>query len=158
MLPVTLERLTKYDPNVAAQLGMLKPFLSERLDSDPLPEELLQDIITSDDHDLIVAYIEEDDGQNPLRHYIGMAAVSLTRGPMQGVQAHLADLVIHPDARGNGVGSKLWEEVIRWCQEKDASALLFTSNKNRTAARALYSQQGARIIDTDVWRIEIPHG
>lgn len=144
---VTIERLTTYSPNDAAAIGKLLPALSSRFTDDPVDETLLKEIIGSPHHEQIVARI---DGT-----IVGTATLSITIGTGAGHKAYLEDFVVSPDTQGQGVGSAIWDEITKWCTERNVG-LFFTSNAKKEAAQRFYVNHGATIRDTNVfqWKSE----
>lgn len=141
---VTVERLTAYTENDAIELGKLMSSLSTRFDGQPVSRELLETIISSPSHDQIVARL---DG-----HIVGAATVGLVMGAGAGRHGHLEDFVTDPEIRRQGVGNKIWDEVIKWCKEQGVN-LYFTSRPSRSDAHAFYLAHGAMIKDTTVFYV-----
>ena len=140
----SIERLTHYSAEDAAGIGRLMPFLSQRMSSDPVPKVLLTQIVTSPYHEQIVARL---DGK-----IVGAATLSIIMAPAVGKQARLEGFVTDPEIRGQGIGSRIWDEVIKWCDEHDID-LEFTSNSHRKSAHDFYLARGATIRDTIVFHV-----
>lgn len=140
---VTIERLASYSKQDAADIGKLMPTLSSKFSADPVDEHLLQQIIASPDHEQIVARL---DG-----HIVGCATLSMTMGVGAGRKAYLEDFVVDPTIQGQGIGSKLWDEIITWCTERKLK-LFFTSSPAKEAAHKFYLSRGATIRDTSVFQ------
>jgi GNAT superfamily N-acetyltransferase len=145
---VRVERLVDYSDRAAAGIGELMPDLSDRLSDDPIPEERLRAIIESPDRDQFVAYMHSK--------IVGAATLNLIVGTV-GKKAWLEDFVTSSaeDVRGAGVGHSIWLELLEWCRERDVENLSFTSNPARNEAHRFYLRQGAKMIDTDVFKVEI---
>lgn len=141
---VIIERLTTYTPEYAKGIGRLMPFLSQRLSDAPLSEKLLAQIIESPYHEQIIARL---DGK-----IVGAATLSLIMSPAVGKQARLEGFVTDPEIRGQGIGSCIWDEVLRWCTEQGVD-LEFTSNPSRKAAHDFYLARGAKIRDTTTFHV-----
>lgn len=141
-----IERLEKFDIEDAKGIGKLMPFLNERFTDDPMSSDILNAIINSPYHIQIVARLN---GQ-----IVGAATLSLILGPVTKKKAYLSDFVTNPDIRGKGVGSKIWDEMIAWCKEKDAN-LTFTSNPTREQAHKFYLDRGAKIYETTVFKVSV---
>lgn len=141
---VTIEKLTAYTREDGAGIGRLMPFLSQRMDDAPIPEELLREIIESPYHEQIVA---RQDGK-----IVGAATLSLIMGPAVGKQAHLEGFVTDPTARGRGIGSQIWDEILKWCSAREVD-LEFTSNPSREAAHNFYRARGAQIRNTTTFHV-----
>jgi len=142
---VQIEYLIEYTPEDAAAIGRLMPFLSQKLSNKPIPEELLTQIIESPYHEQLVARL---DGK-----IVGAATLSIIMGPAVGRQARLESFVTDPEVRGQGIGSKIWDEALRWCVERQID-LEFTSNPSRKAAHDFYLARGAEIRDTTVFHVQ----
>lgn len=142
---ITIEILRTYSSADAAQIGALMPYLSSRLDDTPISEELLKDIISSPYHDQLVAR----DGSGTI---IGIATLSVIMAAGVGRGAYLEDFVVNPTAQGMGVGGRLWDAIITWCEEKGAHKLDFTSSSSKEAAQRFYLKHGAVIRDTNHFR------
>lgn len=139
-----IERLTAYNAEDASEIGRLMPFLSQRMSSGPVPKELLTQIITSPYHEQIVARLGDK--------IVGAATLSIIMGPAVGKQARLEGFVTDPEIRGQGIGSRIWDEIMKWCDEHDVD-LEFTSNPRRKAAHDFYLARGAEIRDTTVFHV-----
>ena len=142
---VIIERLTAYTHEDAIGIGQLMPFLSQRMSDAPIAEELLTEIITSPYHEQIVARLNGK--------IVGAATLSIIMGPAVGKQARLEGFVTDPEIRGQGIGSKIWDEAVRWCNERHID-LEFTSSPSRKAAHSFYLARGAEIRDTTVFHVQ----
>jgi len=142
---VTVERLQEYSDADAAGIGRLMPYLSERLSDEPMAEDLLRAIIDSPHHDQLVARLNGT--------IVGAATMNLLLGPGVSKQGYLEDFVTDPEVRGMGIGDKIWQAMITWCQEQ-AIDFTFTSHPSREAAHRFYVNHGAEIRDTTVFRVK----
>lgn len=138
---VSINRLTSYSPEDAAGIGRLMPFLDEKFSGAPIDEQVLRVLIESNYHDQLVA--RDDTGR-----IVGAATLSLIMAAAAGPKAYLEDFVTDPETRG--VGSALWEEMGRWCLERNVD-LHFTSRPARVEAHQFYLKRGARMRETDVF-------
>lgn len=143
-----MEPLKTYDHQDAAQIGHLFTYLSERFDGSPVPEETLRDIIESPYHEQLVA--RRDDGS-----IVGTATLAILIGAGVGRKAWLDDFVVDATLQGGGVGGLLWNAMIEWCKNNNATILSFTSNPKRVAAHAFYLKRGAEIYETDYFKKKI---
>lgn len=146
MPDVSIERLTYYSEEDAIQLGRLMPFLSQSFSNDPVSEDLLNIIISSPYHDQLVARLEG--------RIVGAATLSLVIGAAAGKKGYLEDFVTDPEVQGQGIGGKVWNEIMHWCEERGIN-LEFTSRPSREAAHSFYFSHGATVRDTTAFRVDI---
>lgn len=136
---ISVERLTSYNSDDAAEIGRLMSYISESFSGEPVPEELLRAIIESDDHDQLVARISS--------RIVGCATLSVIIGAGAGRKGWLEDFVSDPEAGQRGIGQALWNEIEKWCQERGVD-LHFTSRPSREAAHNFYLKNGAYTRET----------
>jgi len=141
-----IERLDKFNIDDAKGIGKLMPFLSQRLSDKPMSTEILKAIIESPNQVQIVARLGDE--------IVGTATLSLILGPAVMKSAYLSDFVTNPNIRGNGVGGKIWDEMIAWCKEQNAN-LTFTSKAKREDAHRFYINHGAEVHDTVVFKVNL---
>lgn len=144
-----IKTLTEYSPDTAKRIRELLAQLSRSgKDRGEIPESWFQDLINSPYHDMLVAF---DNGKK----IIGIATLSVTMGPITKKNAYLEDFVTDSSVRGQGVGSALWAEMLKWAKAKGCHNLVFTCGYGREAAQAFYKARGAEIYDTNFFRIGI---
>lgn len=85
---------------------------------------------------------------------LGTATVSTYRTPT-GRRAHIDDVVVDGQARGQGVGAALTSEAIRLAREIGAEQVDLTSAPEREAANRLYRRLGFRRRETNVYRLRL---
>ncbi len=141
----TIEHLTAYSSDDAAQLGQLLMHLTPKATGELVPKEWLEQVIASPYYTQIVA---RSNGK-----ITGAATLSLIAEPLKGFVAYLESFVVDPDTRGQGIGDLLWQEMGKWCQEKGVF-LEFTSRADREAAHRFYLKHGATIRETTVFRYD----
>lgn len=78
-----------------------------------------------------VMFLAERDGTQ-----IGSLSVELSRGLAE------IGMLVAPEARGTGVGSKLMTACVDWCRTKGAHKIALTLWPHNAAARALYEKFG----------------
>ena len=145
---INVKRLEKYTPETAQRIRELLIQLSRSgKDHGEIPESWFCDVINSPWHDLLVA---EEDGR-----IIGVACMTVMMGPCIGKNAYLEDFVVDANIRAKGVGSMLWEEMLKWAEEKGCKRLEFTCGNGRETAQRFYKNHGAEIYDTNFFRKEI---
>lgn len=144
-----IKLLTKYDNKTANRIRELLIQLSRSgKDRGEIPTEWFNDLIKSDSHEMFLAY---DDNDN----IIGIATLSIIMGPIVRKAAYLEDFVTDSNVRGQGIGTALWEAMLTWARDKDCTELCFTSGHGREAAQAFYKRRGAKIYDTNYFRLPL---
>ena len=140
--------MTEYDGEIAEVMGRLRQQLSARHDGSPIAREIIDELIESPYHDIIMAL---DDGK-----LVGMVIVSIVMATLDR-NVYMEDLVVDSECRGQGVGGKLLEAVKDWGRSKGCRRLEFTSSNrdNKTGARDFYIGHGAEIRETDFYRVEL---
>ena len=141
-----IKRLETYTPEIANRVRELLIQLSRSgKDRGEIPETWFNDLINSPYHDMLLAYDDDE-------KIIGIATLSVTMGPITKKNAYLEDFVTDSTIRGKGVGSALWEEMLRWAAEKGCGQLVFTCGKGREASQEFYKHKGAEIYDTNFFK------
>ncbi len=141
--------LTKYDKPIADRVRELLIQLSRSgKDRGEIPEEWFKALIESNSHDMLLA--TNDDNK-----IIGIATLSIVMGPIVRKVAYLEDFVTDAEVRGQGVGSALWDAMLDWARDKGCTELCFTSGHGREAAQAFYLHKGAKIYDTNFFRLPL---
>ena len=142
---ITIEALTAYSLDDATVIGQLLSILSNSFDGRPVNEQVLTDIIASPYHDQLVA-------RDVTGKIVGTLTVSLTMGAGVIRKAWLEDFIVDPTIQGMGIGSKLWDAAVMWCQDQEAKQLCFTSRPSRTSAHDFYTKRGAITYDTTFFK------
>ena len=143
---MNIKPLTEYTPKTANRIRELLIQLSRSgKDRGEIPEQWFNNLITSDYHDMLIAY---DDNEK----IIGIATLSIIMGPIVRKIAYLEDFVTDESVRGQGVGDALWQEMLKWAKDKGCTELNFTSGHGRETAQAFYQKRGAEIYDTNFFR------
>lgn len=138
--------LTEYNQKTANRIRELLIQLSRSgKDRGEIPEQWFNDLIKSDNHDMLLAYDDNND-------IVGIATLSIIMGPIVRRTAYLEDFVTDKKVRGQGVGSQLWEAMLNWAKQKGCTELCFTSGHGREAAQEFYKRRGAEIYDTNFFR------
>ena len=145
---ITIELLTEYSAQDAAALGHLLSQLSDSFSGEPVDNQIINDIITSPYHDQLVA---RDSNGN----IIGTITVTLIMGAGILRKAWAEDFVVDPAVQGGGVGSRLWDALIIWCQDHQVDKLEFTSHPSKVAAQQFYAKRGAVIRETNLFHKKI---
>lgn len=105
--------------------------------------QLVEQVLRSDQRVLLVARWRGA--------IVGIATLSLMIGIAAGRTVYLNEFVTDEAIRRKGVGSKLWQVMLDWSRQHDATMLVFTSNPKRQDAHRFYSAKGATIYDTRVF-------
>lgn len=141
-----IKRLENYTPEIANRVRELLIQLSRSgKDRGEIPEAWFNDLINSPYHDMLLAYDDDE-------KIVGIATLSVTMGPITKKNAYLEDFVTDSTIRGKGVGSALWEEMLKWAAEKGCGQLVFTCGKGREASQEFYKHKGAEIYDTNFFK------
>ena len=101
--------MTEYDADVAEKMGILRRQLSTKYDGSPIDRELIEEIIESPYHDILLAV----DGDE----VIGMVVVSVVMMTTRR-NVYMEDLVVDENRRGGGVGGKILDAVKEWGRAK----------------------------------------
>jgi ribosomal-protein-alanine N-acetyltransferase len=57
-------------------------------------------------------------------------------------EAHITNIAVHPEFRGNGIGSVILEALIEICTLEDVTAMTLEVRKSNHIAQALYGNYG----------------
>lgn len=145
---IEIKYLTEYTPEIAERVRELLIQLSRSgKDKGEIPEQWFLDVIASPWHDMILAY----DGDR----IVGMASLSVTMGAGIRKNAYLEDFVVDSEIRTGGVGTALWNEMMKWGKKKDCAKMEFTCGNGREVAQTFYKKRGAEIYQTNFFRIEL---
>lgn len=145
---ITLGAVKEYEPELAEAMGKLRQQLSARHDGSAISRELIEELIESPYHDIIIA---EDDGR-----VVGMVIVSIVMATLDR-NVYMEDLVVDSECRGKGVGGKMLEAVKKWGIEHGCRRLEFTSSsrEKKEGAKGFYKSHGAEVRETNAFRAEL---
>ena len=140
--------MTEYDGDIAEAMGRLRQQLSARHDGSAIDREVIEELIESHYHDIIMAL---EDGQ-----LVGMVIVSTVMATLDR-NVYMEDLVVDEAHRGQGIGGKLLEAVKEWGRNHGCRRLEFTSSNrdNKAGAKDFYESHGAEVRDTNFFRVEL---
>ena len=145
---IEVKRLTEYTPEIMSEMrGLLVELSRSGKDKGEIPREWFLQVIDSPWHDVLLAY---EDGV-----LLGMVSLSVVMGAGILRNAYLEDFVVTREARGKGVGGRLWEEMILWAKEKGCKRMEFTCGEGREEAQKFYEAHGAEVYPTRFYRREI---
>ncbi len=129
-------------------MGKLRQQLSARHDGSAISRELIEELIESPYHDILIA---TDDGK-----VVGMTIVSIVMATLDR-NVYMEDLVVDSECRGKGVGGKLLDAVQDWGRAHGCRRLEFTSSsrEKKAGAKGFYESHGAEVRDTNAFRAEL---
>ena len=113
---------------------------------EPASSAELRDIVADDKIFCMVAR----DGER----IVGMAGLYILQKFGKRI-AHVEDVVVHDEYRGQGLGKSLMEAVIAMARENDVAALHLTSQPKREAANKLYQKLGFEKCETNVYKLKL---
>lgn len=142
---IAVEQLIAIGPEDLEQLSALALDLHEGKRT-PTREEA--DKMMSDKNTILLVV---RDGER----IVGMATLYIIQ-KLERRTSYLEDVIVSSEYRGQGLGKRLIEEVIRMAQERGAKAISLTTQSKRVAANKLYESAGFMKRDTNVFRIEFP--
>ncbi len=98
--------------------------------------------------------------EHPERGVLGVVTINWTDNLRLGLDAFIADLFVHEDARGEGAGSALVDAAKNRAARAGAvRVLLYTGRSGPAASRAFYEKQGfERRDDVAVYLMHVPPG
>jgi ribosomal protein S18 acetylase RimI-like enzyme len=138
-----VEEVVSVTGEVVEALQRLVPQLSATA---PSPEaETIRRIVESETTTLLV--YRDDAGR-----IVGTLTLARFTTPT-GRRAWLEDLIVEPDARGQGIGEALTREALRVAAENGARTVDLTSRPSREAANHLYRRLGFVERETNVYRL-----
>lgn len=164
-----IQTLSEYTPEMATRVRELLIQLSRSgKDRGEIPREWFEEVINSPYHEMFLAVTEESDedaggsvgadekgSETALKsagQIVGIATLSIIMGPIIRKNAYLEDFVTDAAYRGQGVGTALWEAMLKWAKEHGCKELNFTSGHGREKAHAFYARHGAEIYDTNFFK------
>lgn len=136
---IGVEYLTAYRAADAAAIGRLMMELGEKHTGEPLPEDLLREVIESPDREQLVALKDNKIVGSAVLHYMSTGTTRRT---------YLDNFVSERSVQGEGVGYALWLKIAEYCKERNTRYLQFSSNYDREKAHRFYKRQGAKIQPT----------
>ena len=146
---IDISVLAEYDGDIAATMGVLRRQLSTKYDGSPIPRDLIEEIIESPYHDILLAIDDSD-------KIVGMVVVSIVMMTTRR-NVYMEDLVVDEACRGKGIGGRMLEAVKDWGRKKGCQRLEFTSTsrENKENAIKFYESHGIMLRDTGQYRAEL---
>lgn len=146
---IDISPLTEYDGDIAETMGILRRQLSTKYDGSPIPRDLIEEIIESPYHDILLAIDDSD-------KIVGMVVVSIVMMTTRR-NVYMEDLVVDEACRGKGIGGQMLEAVKDWGRQKGCQRLEFTSTsrENKENAIKFYESHGIMLRDTGQYRAEL---
>ncbi|HLH47352.1 MAG TPA: GNAT family N-acetyltransferase [Acidimicrobiales bacterium] len=141
-----MSEVTEVDEEMVAAVARLLPELSRS--APPLGADELSEIAASPATRLLVAR-DPESGE-----VLGTLTLVLFRN-LSGLRAWIEDVVVHPEARGHGVGEALSRQALSIAAEAGARTVDLTSRPSREAANRLYQRMGFERRDTNVYRYSL---
>lgn len=145
---ISVGAVTEYDGDIAEAMGKLRQQLSARHDGSAISRELIEEIIESPYHDILIA--TDDD------KVVGMTIVSIVMATLDR-NVYMEDLVVDAECRGKGVGGLLLDAVKDWGRAHGCRRLEFTSSsrEKKEGAKGFYESHGAEVRETNAFRAEL---
>ena len=140
---VSVVQATDVDESLASDITRLIRDMSATAEL-PTTEEL-RAIVAASATSLLIA--REAEGHQIL----GTLTLATFRIPT-GTRAWIEDVVVDPEARGQGIGEQLTREAIRLAVDAGARTIELTSRPSREAANRLYRRIGFQKRETNVYR------
>jgi GNAT superfamily N-acetyltransferase len=137
-----VEQLTEYSEEDVVALNGLSSYLFPHTQVMPVKQELLDAIIRSPDRVLFVARIAG--------RIVGKGTANLNITELYS-RAHLDNFATHEAIRGQGIGSAIWDEFVRWATEKGTYKISLVSDD--PDAIEFYERRGAVIRDDHYFNV-----
>lgn len=159
-----IEHLTRYSYSDAADLGELRHHESPWKPNEPYDMQMMTEMVEPENSTIVVA---REVTNGTIRSTEALTAFTMGDSGLFNVGriAYLGCVSTHPDYRGRGLFSAVWQAGLEWLDEREVSHLLFTSSPNkpeRAEARKLYEKFGAKVVSdaagTDFWRLDVQQG
>jgi len=146
---IDISPLAEYDGDIAEAMGILRRQLSTKYDGSPIPRDLIEEIIESPYHDILLAIDDSD-------KIVGMVVVSIVMMTTRR-NVYMEDLVVDEACRGKGIGGQMLEAVKDWGRQRGCQRLEFTSTsrENKENAIKFYESHGIILRDTGQYRAEL---
>ena len=142
---VVVEEVTAVTPEVGEALRRLVPELSSSAPA--LTDEALGRIVASAATALLVA-------RGPTGAIVGSLTLVVFGAPT-GARAWIEDVVVSPEARGQGAGAELVRDALARAASAGARTVDLTSRPSREAANRLYVRLGFVQRQTNVYRKDL---
>ena len=142
---ITLRTLTTSSQSELEQIAHLlsilrdKPVTINEISAD------IEQIIREDDRAIIVAENEDT--------IVGMIVLNVIV-KINRREVKLDEFVVDPNARGEGVGSKLINASIEWTWEQNCELIELTSRPSREASNHLFQKAGFKLRETNVYQLK----
>jgi ribosomal protein S18 acetylase RimI-like enzyme len=141
-MSLRVEEATDAAVDVEDAVRRLLPQLSDS--APPLVTQDLEEILASPATRLLVVRDDDDEIH-------GMLTIVLARVPT-GLRAHIEDVVVDENVRGQGAGELLMRAALELAEEAGARSVDLTSSPTREAANRLYQRMGFELRQTNVYR------
>jgi GNAT superfamily N-acetyltransferase len=102
-------------------------------------------------------FVARENGPQGSGDVIGMINLLFTVSTALGAPVcWLEDMVVHPDARGDGIGGQLIEHAITFAREQQYRRITLMTDRNNDDARAFYLRHGFVTSDMVAMRRPLP--
>ncbi len=147
-----ITKATKEDiPELQALLGLLFAQEAEFQPDRSLQSAGLQKIVDSPEHGQILVLREGNS-------LVGMVNLLFTVSTALGGRvAILEDMVVHPDYRGSGAGSKLLQAAIDFAKSAGCRRITLLTDKTNEAAQRFYKRHGFGLSEMIPMRLLLEH-
>ena len=145
MAKINVYQVTESSPAILRQLKNLLIELHPGVATFNLKEDIFKLLIKSNDKALFVAEIDNK--------IVGTATLNTIYG-LTNNKAWLRDFIVKKGYRKQGVGGILWQEIIKWCDDRGLD-LIFSTNQDNIEAQRFYQKQGAKKLSTNQYAYKI---
>ena len=89
------------------------------------------------------------------KRIIGFGSLISYLVPCRGYIARIEDVIVDKNHRGQGLGRKITEELIKIAKKKKIKIVNLTSRPERIEARNLYESMGFVMLETRVFKLDL---
>ncbi len=129
-------------------LGVIRKLLSQLTPN--VTNLQLEDLPAAKDC-LTRVIVEECNTDEPL----AFCALSIRLVPSKGRVGTIEDLIVDREYRGYGLGKELLKDILLLAKIENLRFVELTSNPKRKVARHLYQKFGFRVLETDIFRLQL---
>jgi ribosomal protein S18 acetylase RimI-like enzyme len=144
MAPIFITRVENVSPELVTAFERLIP----QLTTAPIPTEMDVQKLVNSPSILLVARTPGKDGP-----VVGAGTLGVFR-TTSGVHAHIEDVIVDENLRGQGIGDALVQGLLEAAHEMGLKGVSLTCNPHRIAANRLYQKIGFKKWETNVYWYE----